>query len=57
MKEIKVLFPESGWKLKARRIADRVELGLYWGNKISPTHIAAIGIDDLVALLDWGGSL
>lgn len=55
MKEIKILFPESGWTLKARRVVNRIELGLYWGSKETPTHVAAIGFDDLVALLDWGG--
>lgn len=49
--EIKVLFPESGWKLKMWKRGSRVEIALYWANKETPTHVTAIDLDDLIKFI------
>lgn len=51
MSEIKVLFPESGWKMRLERIDSRVEIRLYWRGKVLPTHVAAIDVADLEKLV------
>lgn len=48
--EIKVLFPQSGWKLVLTPHGSRVEIALYWGDKLTPTHVSAVDRSDLLDL-------